>query len=271
MAPENTLAAFRQSLAAVGAFEMDLSVLSSGEVLVLHDETLRRTAACADERLLDVPVAELAWTDLRDVYVGSWFGPRWSSERPPTLGMALRLLAEPAAAGPSSRWARPHCFAELKPPAEPETAVGAARGRSLLSAAEKAVRAECVGPEQLTWISYSRDLAVEMKRRMPGHTSLLIGWATTAAEAWGFARECCDASLDGVDLNADEGIVTPELVEWMRGRGKLVAVYVDHAPAQNDTARLWNAMADAGVYAFTSNLPPEIGAWAEQAAGGGRQ
>jgi glycerophosphoryl diester phosphodiesterase len=65
----------------------------------------------------------------------------------------------------------------------------------------------------------------------------------------------------GVDLEADASIVTPELVEWLHARGKLVAVWVFRAPAKNDTPELWAAMRDAGVDFFTSNLPHELTAW----------
>ena len=70
-------------------------------------------------------------------------------------------------------------------------------------------------------ISFSRSMAAEMKRRMPEHAALLIAHARAPEEAWAVARDCVEAGLDGIDLNADEAIVTPELVEWLKVRGKL--------------------------------------------------
>lgn len=183
VAPENTLAAFRAALKKVGAFEMDLSVLSSGEVIVLHDDTLRRTASSVDASLLDQPVTELTWAQVRDVDVGSWLDAEWASERLPTLNMTLQLLQQPTIARGQREYrpTLPHCYAELK-------SNGSAQEFSydpkLPGAAEAAVTAGGIGPDQLTWISFSAAMMMEMKRRMPGACLCALG------------RPCC-THLDG--------------------------------------------------------------------------
>ena len=82
--------------------------------------------------------------------------------------------------------------------------------------------------------------------------------ARTLEEAWQAARDCVEYGLDGIDLNCDAAVVTPELVAWLHARGKLVAVWVWRAPAANDTPEHWAAMRAAGVDYFTSNLPAEL-------------
>ena len=83
----------------------------------------------------------------------------------------------------------------------------------------------------------------------------------SAEEAWKAARDCVEHGLDGIDLNADPNFVTAELVEWLRERNKVLAVWVFRAPAANDTPEVWTAMRDAGTAYFTSNLPPQLEEW----------
>ena len=75
------------------------------------------------------------------------------------------------------------------------------------------------------------------------------------------ARHAFKANLDGIDLNADPGVVSTELVEWLHARGMRIAVWVWKAPATNDVEEVWAHMARCGVDYFTSNLPPTIRPW----------
>mmetsp|Transcript_10614 Transcript_10614/g.32626 ORF Transcript_10614/g.32626 Transcript_10614/m.32626 type:complete len:105 (-) Transcript_10614:712-1026(-) len=100
-----------------------------------------------------------------------------------------------------------------------------------------------------------------MKEKMTGHPVLLVADVSTAGEAWDIASIAADAGLDGIDLNANEAIVTSQLVTWLHERNMTIAVWVCRAPAHNDVPAIWKAMEEAGVDAFTSNLPPELEAW----------
>ena len=95
-------------------------------------------------------------------------------------------------------------------------------------------------------------------RRTPEQKSLRVKHAKAAEAASQAARDCVEYGLDGIDLNCDAAVVTPELVAWLHARGKLVAVWVWRAPAANDTPEHWAAMRAAGVDYFTSNLPAEL-------------
>lgn len=68
VAPENTLAAFRKAIA-VGAdgIEFDVRLSSDGVPVIIHDETLRRTAL-RPERVVELTANELVKVD-----AGSWF------------------------------------------------------------------------------------------------------------------------------------------------------------------------------------------------------
>ena len=74
-----------------------------------------------------------------------------------------------------------------------------------------------------------------------------------------------DGGLDGIDLIASELVVTPDLVAWMHGHGKIVAVWVWRAPAQNDNPHMWAAMANIGVDVFTTNVPHALEQWLAEA------
>ena len=263
--PETTMAAVNHALDQGLSFECDLQVLRTSEVVLLHDNTLERTAAkwssdatgfeeAQYTELVTASASTLSWDELQRVDVGSWFGTAHSEERVPLFSQALQALKETG--GDAC------CFAELKSVCKTGTGPMPEVDRQLIDAAEVVVAGETgLRAEQLTWISSSRAVACEVKRRMPEHKSLLIKHAYTPEAAWQAARDCVEYGLDGVDLEADLAIVTEELVAWLHERGKLVAVWVFRAPATNDTPEHWAAMRAAGVDYFTSNLPAELEAW----------
>jgi len=83
-APENTLAAF--ALAAqqgADGVELDVQLAGTGEVVVLHDESLGRTTGFAGL------LRETSWTKLRTLDAGSRKSARWAGERVPLLAQVL--------------------------------------------------------------------------------------------------------------------------------------------------------------------------------------
>ena len=77
--PENTAIAFNAAAhSGAGWIETDVQLLSDGELLVFHDETLGRTAAGSSS------IASLSWSDVASLDIGSWKDQRFSSERPMT-------------------------------------------------------------------------------------------------------------------------------------------------------------------------------------------
>jgi glycerophosphoryl diester phosphodiesterase len=69
LAPENTIAAFRNAIDAWGAdmLEMDVRATRDGEVVVIHDETVDRTTEGTG------PVASLTWAHARELDAGYRF------------------------------------------------------------------------------------------------------------------------------------------------------------------------------------------------------
>ena len=87
IAPENTLAAFDRGLKdGADGIELDVTLSSEGVPVVIHDDTLTRTAG-ADGWVWTKSIFELKKLD-----AGSWFpGGGFANERIPTLADALEL------------------------------------------------------------------------------------------------------------------------------------------------------------------------------------
>ncbi len=95
--PENTLEAFRASSAVVEMIELDVRRCGSGELVVLHDETLDRTTDATGG------VASTSLDELRDVSVlGTDESPPLVSEVfeavPPDVGLNIELKVQGIAA-----------------------------------------------------------------------------------------------------------------------------------------------------------------------------
>ena len=87
VAPENTMAAFREAIA-VGAdgIEFDVRLSRDGVPVVIHDSSLRRTGGLP-HRVADLTASELAKID-----VGSWFARSFANETVPSLAELFTLF-----------------------------------------------------------------------------------------------------------------------------------------------------------------------------------
>lgn len=83
-APENTLAAIHRA-AELGAkaLEFDVTITADGVAIVLHDSDLDRCSNATG------PVALKTMDEIKRLDAGSWFAPRFATERIPTLKQAL--------------------------------------------------------------------------------------------------------------------------------------------------------------------------------------
>ena len=85
-APENTLAAFKKAME-VGSdmIELDVHLSKDGQVVVIHDDTLKRTTS-GNGKVVDFSLQELKQLD-----AGKWFGSQFLEERIPALKEVLEL------------------------------------------------------------------------------------------------------------------------------------------------------------------------------------
>ncbi len=88
--PENTLAAFRLAVETPGVdmIELDVRLSRDEEVIVLHDRTLQRTTTG------NGPARNYTLAELKKIDAGSWFHPRFATERIPTLHEVFEVVRE---------------------------------------------------------------------------------------------------------------------------------------------------------------------------------
>jgi glycerophosphoryl diester phosphodiesterase len=88
-APENTLAAFKRAIE-VGSdmIELDVHLSKDGEVIVIHDDTLKRTTT-GNGRVADFNLQEL-----RKLDAGFWSGSQFRGEKIPTLKEVFELTRD---------------------------------------------------------------------------------------------------------------------------------------------------------------------------------
>ncbi len=88
-APENTIASFRQALIdGADGFELDVQLTKDKVPLVVHDETLNRTAG------VNRYVKDLSYKEIKNLDAGSWFSSKFRGQRFPTLYETLEFFAE---------------------------------------------------------------------------------------------------------------------------------------------------------------------------------
>ncbi len=89
LAPENTMAAFRQAeLAGADGIELDVHLSRDRRPVVIHDETIDRTTDGSGA------VADILLRDLQRRDAGSWFAPEFCGETVPLLEEVLAWAAD---------------------------------------------------------------------------------------------------------------------------------------------------------------------------------
>ena len=87
--PENTFAAFTSALnAGADMLEMDLHFTKDGKIVIMHDESLKRTCGGREGEIEKMEFFELAGLDC-----GSWFSREFSAERIPLLQDIMKSFA----------------------------------------------------------------------------------------------------------------------------------------------------------------------------------
>lgn len=87
IAPENTLAAFREAIAhRANSIEFDVQLSSDGIPVIIHDPTVERTTNGSGK------VRDKTLEQLKKLDAGSWFSPNFTGETIPTLQEALKAI-----------------------------------------------------------------------------------------------------------------------------------------------------------------------------------
>jgi glycerophosphoryl diester phosphodiesterase len=105
--PENTLISFASAeRIGVDEIELDVRTTRDGELVILHDHTVRRTAA-AQTPFLDVPLEQLTFDQVRTVDLGAGQRIPTFAETLETTSVLLQVeIKAPGAARPLARYLR---------------------------------------------------------------------------------------------------------------------------------------------------------------------
>lgn len=240
-APENTLAAFAAAReAGADGIELDVTRCASGEVVVIHDDTVDRTTDGSGA------VSAMPLQALRELDAGAWFGPQFAGERVPLLAEVLD------ATGASLR-----INIEIKACYTPGGGVEALYQRNVSIEEEIAALVRERGLQETILIS-SFNLAV-LRRMQAAAPELQRGllFASRAAVplAWAWARRWVGAHA----LHPSAGGLDAAWVSRARERGYRVNVWT-----VNDPQVMRRVMA-AGVDGIITDYPARLRALLEEA------
>lgn len=203
LSPENTLPAFIEAARrGYRAIECDVALTADGVPVLLHDDTLERTAG-GHGRLADARLADLAGLD-----VGAWFHPRFAGTRIPTLAQALACWQE-------------HGLLPLI-----ELKAGAGQDAALLGRTVAAQVARSWPGQPPLLISFSIAALVAARQAAPQVPRGLLrdGWP----QDWRTAMAVTGASV----LDLDHNVVTAAVVAAVHAAGFGLAVWTVDDPAR---------------------------------------
>ncbi len=99
LAPENTLAAFRKAKElGIPGIELDVHLTKDGELVVIHDESIKRTARLVSRETgevhdaPDIEIEETNYEELLKYDYGIWFGKEFAGEKLPLLSEVLEVI-----------------------------------------------------------------------------------------------------------------------------------------------------------------------------------
>jgi glycerophosphoryl diester phosphodiesterase len=224
-APENTHAAFelarREGAAGV---ELDVRLAASGEVIVLHDPTLKRVSPSADERAVE----DLSFRDLQQVDVGG-------GERVPLLSDVLD-------------WAQ-NC--DLLVNVEVKSDVR--RRRDLLSGVISLLSRHPHAPSGVVLSSFDPRFVWRLARALPALPSaFLFHTKSPVARAAALVGAATFSPMGARAVHPEHVLVTEARMQAWRSKSELVGVWTVNDPARAVV------LAELGVDYIVSDRPGAI-------------
>jgi glycerophosphoryl diester phosphodiesterase len=234
LAPENTLAAFRNVLTLpIDAVECDVQMTCDGHAVVFHDNTVDRLTE-GTGNLLDLKLADLRSLNAAAHFSGGW--PR--REIIPTLREVLALLN-----------GRKQVYLEAKNskrddvygsyPRMAETIVEEVRAAGML--------------QQVVVIAFDWQILADIKSLAPEVSlGMIVGrgcWSGQSPELVLTTLLAQATALQCEWLNVDYGLFTPEILEAVHGHGLKLGLWTVNALEE------LQYFAAAGVDALTTDRP----------------
>jgi glycerophosphoryl diester phosphodiesterase len=223
-APENTLPAVDQAADVADFVEVDVRMTRDGQLVVMHDTTLRRTTDVRTRFPHRAPwsVGDFTLAELRTLDAGSWFDARYAGAAVPTLQEVLGLLR-----------GRAGLLLEVKAPA-------------LYSGMAEAVAAELDRPHSratpVVVQSFDWDFMRELHRLAPGVPGGLLGGRS-------LRRRLSGPSSWAAQVNRHHLRVTAAFVELVHSYGMVTWPYTVDDP------RRMRSLIELGVDGIITNRP----------------
>lgn len=213
LAPENTLASFREAAKFASWVELDVDIISDGTPVVMHDTLLDRTTNRSGS------MYQLTSADLPNIDAGSWFSQEFLGEQLPTFYEVINALNECGL----------NANVELK-----ANERGAAES---IREVETVIEALQDFKGNLIVSSFSPLLLSEFHRRSPETEIGVLFEAVTIREDWYSIAQLCGASYIHPE---DEGL-TQAKVELARNKGFGVNVWTVNSPKRAEELFSWGA------------------------------
>ncbi len=226
LAPENTRSAVELAWQeGADSVEGDFRLTRDGQIVCLHDPTLKRTAG------INRRVDECSLAELQSYDAGSWKNPQFAGERIPTLTELLVTV-------PTGK----RYYVEIK------------CGPEIADEFRNVVAASNLQPQQIIPISLQLPVIAAIKQAVPQCPAYWVvefkraetgQWEPNVRDIIGAAQR---ASLNGLDLMATGPIDAP-LVKRIKAAGLGLCVWTVDDPS------LARRLLDLGITRLTTNRP----------------
>jgi glycerophosphoryl diester phosphodiesterase len=229
-APENTLAAFDLAVEqGAELIELDVHLSADGHLVVHHDFDLLRTAGRAER------VEELDLSELQQLDIGAWKGPRYRGEHIPTLDTVLARYGQ-----------RVFLNVEIKVDTVPYAAIEdqVANGIAAHGLRERVVVSTFDVETFLRLRRLNADVRASLLFELPPAVPAAVSQKDSLAVALTFA-----AQHGAVGLHLDHTVITGAVVD--RAAALSLGVLAWTVDDEREMARL----AGLGVEAILSNRP----------------
>lgn len=281
--PENTFSSIQRALKECDGAEFDIQRTKDGHLVILHDETLARTAVVWSQKqhrteaeyysLVNTPVTQLNYDEFKDVHVGR-------SRNALTVGVEEEaashspdgkkgevIEARTEEAGCEEVGQRLSSLPEVldlitKLHPTKQYLVEIKADISSVPLIQRDVIQSGVTPQQVRFIGFGFETMVDIKRILPAFSSIHLVHQKSEEEAMTAIFKASEAKLDGVDFEAIPDSVTAKAVGAAHALDMEVLVYVSNK--EEDTSHYWDSLQKNGVDVFTSDLPSPIFEWMSQ-------
>ena len=241
-APENTLESMKLAWQqGATAAECDIVLTKDGEIVLMHDDSTKRTALGG----IDLLVGQAEWAKLRELDVGSFKGEKWKGVKIPRLVDVLRVI-------PEGR----RLFIEIK-----SGNMNTGADQAVLPALVELLSHEKIAPSAVTIISFDHNILAKLKMIAPQYQAFYLTTFVEYPGNWPYMRTDADlekmiqtakaAHIDGIDME-NSSVISAAWVEKIHAAQLKTAIWSYKADDTVANAQKYRAM---GVGYYTTNAP----------------